>query len=329
MKKNSFFERLQNSNWKQVLFFCGSMLVLIMLYSCSKSRIVILREQKEFQNLKASVDYDVLYHFDDLKEEGRAITFSGLVAKRYLKCDNVNLMFQPSDGTEEIFVPTTLTDVEKNNSSFYEQYEVLGFTGKWGKKLKEDVCYEIFLALQYESEQKTEDTTEWIEKKEKISTGKYFYNGELYSYNPLDYVAPEVKNAEFMEAVEKGNILAYSMENACWIYEYNKELYCIFNFSLFGTMEQRPEIPVFIQTFQEDKLPEHRKEYGRDYFGYYLTEMDYELYQNENYFLYRTELPTEYAITYLSTGVYQNRGENKGWIWNAQIMNSWENFLEE
>ncbi len=329
MKKNGFFERLQNSNWKQVLFFCGSMLVLIMLYSYSKSRIVISREEKEFQNLKASVDYDVLYHFDDLKEEGSAITFSGLVAKRYLKCNNIKLLFQPSDGTEEIFVPTTLTDVEKSNSSFYEQYDVLGFTGKWKKKLKEDVCYEIFLALQHESEQKTEDTTEWIEKKEKVSTGKYFYNGELYSYNPLDYVAPEVKNAEFMEAVEKGSILAYSMEKECWIYEYNKELYCIFNFSLFGTMEQKPEIPFFIRTYQEDKLPEHRKEYGRDYFGYYLTETDYELYQKENYFLYKTELPTEYASTYISTGVYQNRGESKGWIWNAEFINSWTDYLEK
>lgn len=119
------------------------------------------------------------------------------------------------------------------------------------------------------------------------------------------------------------------MEKECWIYEYNKELYCIFNFSLFGTMEQRPEIPVFIRTFQEDKLPDHRKESKEDYIAYYLTEKDYEQYKNEKYFLYKVEIPTEYMITSISTGVYQNHGENKGWIWKTFFVNSWTEVFEK
>lgn len=330
-EKKDFFQKIHEKAWKQVLFFCVSMVVISGLYLWTNTYLINLRQQEKLKNLKVTTDYDVLYQFFDVEQNGKGISISGCVARRNSKTQGITLMLHPTDGSEEFFATATMENQTDALASSYKEagYELFSFTAEWEKSYEEDTCYEVLLALQYESEQKTEDNTEWIEKEEKLSTGKYFYNGELYSYNPLDYVAPEVKNAEFMEAVEKGNILAYSMEKECWIYEYNKELYCIFNFSLFGTMEQRPEIPVFIQTFQEDKLPEHRKEYGRDYFGYYLTEMDYELYQNENYFLYRTELPTEYAITYLSTGVYQNRGEKTGWIWNAEFVNKWTYFWKE
>lgn len=331
IKKKGFFQKIHEKAWKQVLFFCVSMAVISVMYLWTNTYLTNLRQQEKMKNLKVTTDYDVLYQLFTMEQNGKDISISGCVAKRNSKTQGITLMLHPTDGSEELFAAATMENQTDALASAYKEagYEMISFTAEGEKGYEEDTCYEVLLALQYETEQKTEDNTEWIEKKEKISTGKYFYNGELYSYNPLDYAAPEVNDAEFLEAIEQGNVLAYSMEKECWIYEYNKELYCIFNFSLFETMEQRPEIPIFIRTFQEDKLPEHRQESGTDYIAYYLTEADYEQYQGETYFLYKRKLPTEYAITYLSTGVYQNRGENKGWIWNAEVINSWTDLLEK
>lgn len=330
IKKKSFFLRLHESKWKQVLFFCVSMAVISGLYLLTNTYLIHLRQQEKLKNLKVTTNYDVLYQLFNMEQNGKGISISGCVARRNSKTKGITLMLHSTDGSEELFAAATMENQTDALISSYKEagYEMFSFTGEWKKGYEEDICYEVLLALQYETEQETEDTTEWIEKEEKLSTGKYFYHGELYSYNPQDYAAPEVNDAEFLEAIEQGNVLAYSMENECWMYEYNKELYCVFNFSLFGTMEQRPEIPVFIRTFQEDKLPEHRQESGTDYIAYYLTEMDYEQYQNEKYFLYKVEIPTEYMITSISTGVYQNRGENKGWIWKTSFVNSWTDVFE-
>ncbi len=321
----------QKNKWKQVLFFCVSMTVMFAMYYFSLSYISTSKYRKLLQTSNVSTDYNILYQISAAEAEPKSIRFSGQVIRRNSRNKNITLILKPANGSEELIMPTMATTAEKAFSvlSSEDFFEVTDFTAKWKKKLDATVCYELQLFLEYESEQKTEDTTEWIEKEEKISTGKYFYNGKLYSYNPLDYVSPQIENAEFLEAVEKGNILAYNMEKECWIYEYNKELYCIFNFSLFGTMEQRPEIPVFIRTFQEDKLPDHRKESKEDYIAYYLTEKDYEQYKNEKYFLYKVEIPTEYMITSISTGVYQNHGENKGWIWKTFFVNSWTEVFEK
>lgn len=306
------------SKKKQIMFFFVSMIVIILVYLRSTSELEAFKER----SMEVIQDYNIVNSLEHIEVRDGIIEFSGWALRLNSKNLGMKLVFHSVDNSDEKIISVDIEDKDDIAEYFDPDWD-FGSCGFFGtikqNKLKKEVCYEVLLILNYEEEQKVEDDVQVVQNVKKVSTGRYLYNNELYWYNPIEFIAPNVTDVAMQEVIQNGIVRAYDLEKEIWIYEYNSNLYWIINFSLFGSIEERLEIPLFIYTSQVEKLPKDKQDLGRDYIGYYLTEEDYLNNKEDFYYIYSTSLSKDYPITSVRTGIYQNQGENKGWIWETRF----------
>ena len=323
-KKPGLFERLYASKKKQVLFFVISMIVLVTVYIPTIYIVRSAREKDIVEKQNIVTDYKIMSNVEKVEERNGILEISGWVLRLNSKNSNIRLVLQATDASDAKLLNVDMKQRDEIARYFVsnEEFGACGFIANLQEEeLENDTCYEILIVLDYEEEKEIENDIEVVKGREKIAIGRYLYNGELYQYNPLEYEKPIVQDEEYVQVINNGNVLAYDIEKKCWIYEYQSNLYCIFDFSLFGELDNRPEIPLFIYSSQYEEL--NIEDSAKEYIGYYLNEVDYEEHSGETYFLYRVSMQKEYPITRVETGIYLNDGEHKGWIWKANLRNAW------
>lgn len=292
---------------KQVLICIGLLCVIWGVYFFSVRGIKRTNEENSIRKQAVEVDYKVLFGVERVKTEKGNISLSGWALRLNSVNSAIYLVLQPTDDSEaEVFL-AECTESKEIGEYFAPKWDFgeCGFTVDLNEeRLKEGICYEVLIVLDYE--EKTEVGESVTKTRKKITTSQYLYNGELYRYNPEDFEEPKISDAEIIHVLENGVLRAYDLKEQIWIYQYEKQLYFIVNSNYSLDKSSSIRIPVMPQTSREDLLPEERRQYGFDHLGAYHLDENYIREGVTPYQIVVVNIPTEYPLIYITTGLYDN-----------------------
>lgn len=180
----------------------------------------------------------------------------------------------------------------------------IGFTSEIDKNdIEPNECYEIQFWIE---DKECVENSVTLDLYRKITTNEYFYNGELYSYNPNTFKRPDISDQEIIKVMDEGSLRAYDAENEIWIYQYERKLYYIMNMQGISMKEADVCVPVMPSTSREEMLPEDRRQYGFDHWGTFIEDMKYSREGILPYQVVVVDIEASYPITYITTGLYDN-----------------------
>jgi len=133
----------------------------------------------------------------------------------------------------------------------------------------------------------------------------------------IDQPDLNIKSELLREVFTNGRLCFYQKNEGMYVYQYNDQLYWIANEEFDYDEDKLTYIQYQLYTPQINKLPENRMQYGFDNLDFNFEEYEY---VDENTAPYRVaikDIPADYPITYIVTGVYDT--VNKAWIWQKQI----------
>ncbi len=311
-KKVGFLKKLQKSKKKQLIFFLVIMIGLVAIYLPIETKIRDIREKEILGSQNIVEDYNILANIESVEIKNEKMILSGWALRLNSKNSNIHIVLQAIDNSDTRIFDTYIEEDNKVGQKFTSDWDFGAcrfIATKNASKLQDNVCYEVLVVLDYIQEMETKEIVEYSKK---VTTGKYLYDGELYSYNPINYTEPKVTDEELLQVIEEGILRAYDSEMQIWVYQCGLKLYYIVN-PPFGSMElNQIGIPVMLRTNQPELLPEHRVQYGFDHIGFYYENIEY---QREGVLPYQVIVVTlseKYPITYLATGLYNI--VNEQWV---------------
>ena len=167
-------------------------------------------------------------------------------------------------------------------------YSHTGFITELPTNVKPDEEYEIIVSFGWMLD---------------FSTGVYL-TGERVHYIPdSQFKAP--KNLD--EIIDNGILRVYRPDYHCWVYQLDSSLYWIVDQDFAFEDDQSTYIQYQLWTTQTEKLPQQRLENDWLWDNIGGNFEDYEI-QGDfgSYRIMKRELPTEYSITSIVTGYYEN-----------------------
>ena len=311
-KKESVFKKIENNILLQVVFFVVSMAVIVGAYVVIVGHVNSLGNEKAIREAEEGQDYNVLANVEEVETDGERITISGWGFRLDSVNEEVYLVLKELGTNEEIILKTTSFEKEEVEDFFNSEFdfETVGFaTDVKKEKLNTGGCYELLIGLCYEDERG--------EQACKISLGQYLYDGELYRYNPKGFKEPQISDKDMLRVIDGGTLLTFDMKNKLWIYEYAGNLYYILDADYGSLKEENIGIPVMPHTSKIGLLPENRRQYGFDHIGTYYENVEYQKDGVLPYQVVKVNLPNEYPITYIDTGLYDNT--RKEWICSYRV----------
>lgn len=234
-----------------------------------------------------------------------------------------------SDDIISVFLRNVVTEkevwfdmeqVDKPDVSAYFEgefdYKKTGFVASTDSKaLDVNECYEIIININYVKTD--EDSSKDVRRT--VSTNRYIINGELYTYNPVEFDKPDIdiESKLLREVFLNGQLCLYQKEEGMYVYKYEEKLYWVVKEDF--NLEESREIYIIYQpyTSQTEKLPEHRIQYRYDNLDFSFADHEYRDEISEPYRVAIRDIPDEYPITYLRTGVYDT--VNKKTLWHEQF----------
>ena len=323
-KKEDFFKRLYKDKKLQIMFFAISMVVIFCIYFPTSNWIEKNLVEKKIVNRNVEMDSNILAQISDVYLENNKWSLFGWVLHLDSKLVNTKIVLREVDGTIHKVLKTK--EIKAQEIEEYAKYLELteysnkGFTFDISKNsLEQNVCYEILIYVTYEEDVvKTEKGIEKViveEKSKKITTAKYFYNGEIYNYNPLEFRIPEFTDKQMVEVIKNGQLCQYDAQNGVWIYFYDNYLYWVLDTAIESNKEDNLYMFFHFNTSKKERLPEHRREYGWDNRDFSFKDKELNLIEESVYKVARVDLEMEYPITYITTGHYMN-GNN---VWSLRF----------
>ena len=312
MKKITLKRKIVN---KEVCVFFLLMCIVFVMYKSLYEFTV----NRKLLNSEVSDNQDILYAFDDVYQVGNNIFIEGWAT--YLEEDitDVRIVFKATDNSQLFSKRAKLSSYKGNiNNLDFENSELKKFKIKMAdSKLKENVCYEMFINVAYG------DTWYWPGERnatQKIATNKYLYDGKSYNFDPLNFYAPKVDDKYAKEAILNGELCVYDIEQGIWIYKYNNQLFSIVDYSLLGSYGDGAGIVTYFYPINTKNMDDGEAEY----LAYYLKEEDY-LNKEQKYFVYYGDITEGYDVAYIKTGVYFATFEKRGWKWRKFVpLRFWE-----
>jgi len=315
VKKKGFWKKLQESKWKQMLFFVIGMTLLVGIFLPVNNHLRIKSEKNILEEVNVSTDFDIWFGLDKVQKQKEGMELSGWLLRKDSKISRVRLILNATDGSvAEVYFAKNgkRTDAE-------QRFEVDWESGNSGfsvivptEEIKEDTSYEVQLVLYYDKKIETEEGYETEEAYNKIRTGQYLYNGELYRYDPVVFYEPKVEDEELQTVIDEGILRAYDLEYQVWIYQYGQKIYHITKPDFGSLKEAEIGFPVMPRTNKPELLPEHRIQHGFDHLGFYYEDVSYQRDGVLPYQVRVVSLSEKYPTTYLITGLYDSVEEK--WV---------------
>ncbi|NLL93160.1 MAG: hypothetical protein GX225_03315 [Clostridiales bacterium] len=291
-------------NFMLKLLLCIVLCSLIIIFFLIVNKILDVRISREYTivddiRFMNSIE-KVTTEKDEIKLEGYAFI---LEKNSY---DNMISVFLRNVVTEnEIWFDMEQVDRVDVSSHFDSEHDYInsGFIASIDKRaLSSEEIYEIIINIDYS------DTNDKSKKaiRKTVSSNQYLLGGELYSYNPIEFDMPNmnIESELIKEVFTNGKLCFYQKEEGMYVYQYEGRLYWIATDDFKFDENDKTYIIYHLYTSQVNKLPEHRIQHKFDNLDFNFEKYEY---MDENTAPYRVairNIPDEYVITYIYTGVY-------------------------
>lgn len=311
---------LENKRSARITFFLIAMCILVGMYIVVQDKLVSIRDYRKIVERDISFDMDIMADIECVRYEDNSVFLTGWAAHLAAVDFDINLVVNALDGSDtQVY---NLNKIQRLDLEKYfnirEDQSIAGFELiLTEEQVKKDVCYELLLYIEYDlNEENIKNQGNYVKISrvgDKIELRHFLLNGELYSYNPLTFVSPTVEDAKLEKVVNCGEICSYDIEKGVWIYWYDGSLYWILDAGSFPTLDKGLSLPVYIYTNSPDLIPDNEIDFydkkGCTHREVYLEEEHCINTGPTTYFVASVELPVEYSITYLKTGVYASKEE--------------------
>ena len=309
MEEKIFCKGLCKSKKWKVLFFIISMLIIIISYALVNKQIEV---KKVLGRIKEN-DLMILTSIEEVQVKNENIIFSGMAFHLTNENEDVYLVLQAKDSSEKLAYKVKRKQREdiKDRFNLSEKVGNIGYEVSINQnELEKDVSYEVLLDVSYFVEIQHGKIKE--KRQRQIKTNYYLCNGELYVEKPT------IVSKQLQSVIEKGELCYYIEEKKVWIYLYNGVMYWIMDSVLLPEFEQIPSIRIFLYSDREDLIPQRDIEkFLKEGYVYREIVIEKNHYLNDSsYCVVKFEMPTEYPIIYMRTGVYKN-GEDKAWAFQS------------
>lgn len=262
--------------------------------------------------------YTILKEVTSIGEENGSLTLTGwgFDTNIYNENSRCELILQDTETGEALWPkmeknPAPVQIAERYTDG--EDYSGASFEGSLKKnKMDPDSVYEIL--IRYTTDYVDENGTgqQYVRT---VTTDEFLYQGQMTEYNPKTFVAPEISGTELEKAIKEGKF-CYLSEDGMYIYEYNNVIYYIADSKFKFSENGLTELPLHIFPVNKKALDEKYADAGFE-----NRDIMFENYEISGDFgEYRVavrELPNNYAIAYIATGLYDSE-ENK-WVWRKVV----------
>mgnify|MGYP001206597178 CR=1 FL=1 len=312
-KHHNIIKKIKESKYLQVV-------VCIALSSVVIFAFLILNN---YLNFKKSRKYTIV---DDIKLvnsiENISINNGNLELEGYaflLEQDSpsssISLFMRNVNNGNEVWLDVEQSKRPDVNAYFDSEYnyEYTGFQAYTQEnKLTTDECYEVIINIDYKDSNDNK-----IRKT--VSSNTYVVNSELYGYNPYDFNKPDMNiESELLRNVfADGQLCFYQEDAGMYVYQYEGELYWIATEDFEFNENGETYFPYHLYTTQVDKLPTNRIQHKYDNLDFYFEQHEYKDQITKPYRVAIRDIPGDYAITYIKTGVYNVI--SKQWLWNKSF----------
>lgn len=303
-------------NVKFQIFVCILLSFIIILLYYTINNIIDLKKSREFNIVYDSM---LVNNIENLSVESGKIKLTGyaFLLDRDSSENKISVFLRNVAKKQNIWLDMTQTDRIDVNE-YYDgefNYENSGFIGTISdKKLQSNEVYEIIINIDYEV---TYNNLVTKKARKTVSTNKYIFNNKLYSYNPNEFIAPDlnIESSMLKEVFTNGDLCFY--DHGMYVYLYKDKIYWITSDDLSLNSENPAYVIFHLYTSQAHLLPEQRKPYRFENFDFYFEKFEY---KNEITAPYRVairELPKDYVIATIKTGLYDI--VNKTELWYKDI----------
>ncbi|MBQ7863262.1 MAG: hypothetical protein IJ353_02220 [Lachnospiraceae bacterium] len=290
------FFRTMEKNWKmQGIFFCVSMLLLIIAYLGS---LTLLRRQFEI----IEDNYSWVYQVDSMEEQDGKLNIKGWIfaLEQNAEFENYDIILYNEETGKKVFSKMSYISQKKVNDYFSCEYDYTdsGFVAQLSLNKLDDITYEVLIHP--------------TNKKYAFSTGVFYSQGEMTFVDPDIFTTLDVEGTDLEEIVKDGVLRVCRPDVGMYVYQYEGTLYWIADETCEFVKQDRTYIDCMVETIQPDLLPENRNEFG------FTNNLDFFFQNNEitdvstnSYRVAKVSIPKEYPITSILTG-YRENGE---WVW--------------
>lgn len=260
-------------------------------------------DKKQFRKYDLIDDIKLINSVENLSIVNDIITISGYA---FL------LNTDASEYTNQIVLKSVETDdeiwfnMEQINrpdvNAYYKSkhdYSNSGFLAKTKiNNLEDDIVYEIIIINDYINNKAKKNRIA-------VSSKRYVLNKQLYNYNPYEFDNPIINDESSLLGLvfSDGSLCFYRKDVGLYLYQYNGKLYWIatndFKFDENGSTY----IMYHMFTSQIDKLPESRIGEGYDIRSFIFEKFEYKDEITTPYRVAVRDIPQEYPIVYVMTGV--------------------------
>lgn len=261
-------------------------------------------------------DFSWVYQVDSIETKEKELILQGFAfeLETDAKVGNYEIVLQDIESNKNYFSKMRYSKREDVNRYFLCEYDYSesGFvaTIKESKLNIEGNTYEVLLRIKGE--------------REAYQTGVYISNGELVYKNPLEFKAPEVAGTDLEEVVENGVLSVYRPDHGMYVYQCDKEIYFIAE-PEYDFVDGNARLQCQFFTTQSDALPKAKGKKSSDE-SFWFKDKEILDWNVGKYRVARHALPTEYSITRIQVGKWENE---IGWVWREQVCPNYTWLIEE
>lgn len=315
---NILLKKIEESLLLKVLV-CITLSLFVIIFYLSISKII---DKVKFRKYKIEESFKIVTTIENIIKDKEEIKLNGyaFVLDRNSYDSTISVVLHNINSGKDIWLKTDIvkrSDVEMFFESEHD-YSNSGFVASVDyDKLVTDIPYEIIVNIDYK------DTVVKKSIRKTVSTRQYILNGELFNYNPVDIKNPEmnVKSNLLKNVFANGKLCLYQEDEGLYIYQYEDKLYWIATDDFIFDKSESTYIIYHVYVANVDKLPKNRIEYKFDNLDFRFEEYEFKDENTDPYRIAIRDIPKDYAITYINTGVYDYSNKKSLWTQSFQIEN--------
>lgn len=308
-----------NENFKYQLITCVLLSSVIIVCFYVAYKIIDVKKMREYNIVE---DYKLVNTIEQVSIKNNRIILRGyaFMSDRDSTDNTISVFLRSVDSGKEIWLD--MEQIERPDVKAYfegeHDYGNSGFIASTDiDKINQDDVYEVVINIDYAKDDgigKTRTT---------VSTHKHLLNNELYTYNPREFIKPDtsIQSETLKKVFEKGHLCFYQNDVGMYVYQYDGKLYWIVTEDFEFNDEGSTYIIYHLFTTQNDKLPERRIKHKFDNLDFYFEKIEFTEENTSPYRVAFRDIPQEYAITYITTGVYDYVNKKSYWTKKFHLNN--------